>query len=115
MIHTRKRTGSSCHFCLQPQTSTSRRHHLQFLTTCCQIKPDKGLIWFKHLDFNWKQLIVTFLKRPAFVTGRFDSERLDSFVHIEPEFLVWGLELSSALLRNWNDGIMGSGILEWWV
>jgi hypothetical protein len=65
-----------------------------------------GLIWFKHLDFNWKQLIVTFLKRPASVTGRFDSERLDSFVHIEPEVLVLGLELNSASLRNWNDGTM---------
>jgi hypothetical protein len=59
-----------------------------------------------HLDFNWKQLIVTFLKRPAFATGRFDSERLDSFVHIEPEVLVMELELSSASLRNWNDGTM---------
>jgi hypothetical protein len=42
--------------------------------------------------------MLPFLKRPAWVTGRFDSEGFDSFVHIDPEVLVLGLLLSDIFL-----------------
>jgi hypothetical protein len=48
-------------------------------------------------------LLLPFLKRSAFVIGRFGSEGLDSFVHKEPEVLVLGLLfiLSDIFLGEW--------------
>jgi hypothetical protein len=43
-------------------------------------------------------LLLPLLKRPAFVTGRFDSEGLDFFVHMAPEVLVLGPLLSDIFL-----------------
>jgi hypothetical protein len=43
-------------------------------------------------------LLLPFLRRPVFVTGKFDSEGLDSFVHMEPEILVLGLLLFNIFL-----------------
>ncbi len=38
--------------------------------------------------------MLLFLKGPVFVTGRFDFEGFDSFVHMDPEDLVLGLLMS---------------------
>jgi hypothetical protein len=50
-------------------------------------------IWLGPLTLFGKSLMLAFLKRPACVTGRFDS-----FVHIDPEVLVLGLLLSDIFL-----------------
>ena len=42
--------------------------------------------------------MLAVLKRPTWVTGRFDSEGFDSFVHMDPEVLVLGLLLSNIFL-----------------
>lgn len=45
--------------------------------------------------------MLPFLKRPVFVTGRFDSEGFGSFVHMDPEDLLLGLLLPDIFLGGW--------------
>ena len=48
-------------------------------------------IWLGTLTLSGNSLLLSFLKRPACVIGRFDSEGFDSFFRMDPEDLILGL------------------------